>query len=111
MSLTLKRSKLSRPAKIDNVYLLIQQAVAKGEYVPVLHAKQRLDERQVTLAEVEYVIQNGRREPKKDEFKIEYNCWNYAIKGKTIDKRHLRIAVTLDRLTRVLVITVIDLDI
>lgn len=56
-----------------------------------------------------YVLTTGYREPKKDEFKTEHQAWNYAMKGKTIDNRKLRIIVSLDK-DDLLIITVIDLE-
>ena len=49
------------------------------------------------------------REERTDEFKSEHKSWNYAIRGKTISKRELRVAVSLDITSGVLIITVIDL--
>lgn len=102
--------KTARPAKISDIHSIAKKAVFEGSYIPVEHAKLRLNQREVTLTELEYVIEKGRREPKKDEFKPEHNSWNYSIKGKTVDHRNLRIAVSLDEKTKVLIITVIDLD-
>lgn len=104
------RKKTTRPAKISDIHSIAKKAITEGTYLPVEHAKLRLNQREVTLPELEYVIEKGRREPKKDEFKLEHNAWNYAIKGKTVDNRNLRIAVSLDEKTKVLIITVIDLD-
>lgn len=100
----------ARPSKNPDILSIARNAVADGSYTPVDHAKVRLNEREVTISELEQVINTGFREPKKDEFKKEHNSWNYAIRGKTVDKRSLRIAVSLDAQTDVLIITVIDLD-
>lgn len=105
-----KKNQPVRPAKNPDILNIAQEAISKGVYFPVDHAKLRLNQREVTIPEVEYVILNGYREPQKDEFKKEHNSWNYAIRGKTVDKRSLRIAVSLEEKTNVLIITVIDLD-
>lgn len=83
--------------------------LAKGKVRYVKHARERLDQRQVTYLEVEYVLQNGFNEKAKDRFDEEHNAWNYAIRGKTIDGRKLRIIASFYE-DDLLVITVIDLD-
>ena len=54
-------------------------------------------------------LRNGWHERRKDEFQPEYGAWNYAIRGKTIDGRNLRIVVSFER-GKLLVVTAIDLD-
>jgi hypothetical protein len=66
--------------------------------------------RQITRPEYEYVLINGYHEKKKDDYKEKYKAWNYAIRGKTIDKRSIRVVVSFDE-NDLLVITVIDLDV
>ena len=44
----------------------------------------------------------------KDKFVEEFNAWNYSIKGKTIDKRELRVIVSFDE-AGMLIITAIEL--
>ena len=73
------------------------------------HALQRIKEREVTFLEVRQVLRTGFHEKRKDAFKEEHNSWNYSVRGKTIDKRNLRIVVSFDE-DDMLVITVIDLD-
>ena len=73
------------------------------------HAVVRGVERNITRMEYEYVLLNGFHEKSKDEYKEQYKSWNYAIRGKTIDKRNLRVAVSFDE-NDLLIITVIDLD-
>ena len=100
---------MGRPPKISNLLVEIHKKLEAGKYRYVGHANKRLQERVITRLEVKQVLKNGHREKRKDEFKKEHNCWNYSIRGKTIDKRKLRIAVSFDRLN-MLIITVIDLD-
>ncbi len=56
-----------------------------------------------------YVLTTGYREAKKDEYKEEHQSWNYAMRGKTVDDRKLRVAVSFDK-DDLLIITVIDLE-
>jgi len=48
-------------------------------------------------------------EKSKDEFKTEWQTWNYAIRGKTVDGRELRVAVSFDEEDYLLMITVMEL--
>ena len=73
------------------------------------HAEERKNQRQITLPEVLEVTRNGYREKAKDEYKPEWEAWNYAIRGRTLDGRGLRIAVSFDEEGFLLFITSIDL--
>jgi hypothetical protein len=58
---------------------------------------------------MEQAIARGHHEKRKDEYKTEHKCWNYSIRGKTVDARELRVAVSLDKNSGLLIVTVIDL--
>lgn len=88
---------------------MIQAYERQGAYNFVRHARKRLHEREVTLLEVSQVIRGGYHEARKDEFKPEFAEWNYAIRGKTLDARTLRLAIAI-KFDGVLVITAIDLE-
>ena len=100
----------TKSLKNPNILSIARKAIAEGNYTPVDHAKLRLDEREVTIQEMEQAITRGRHEKSKDEYKFEYKSWNYSIRGKTLDDRELRVAVSLDTTTGLLIITVIDLN-
>ena len=102
-------STVRRPPKINNLIEEIQIKLESGEYRYVGHANKRLQERAVTRLEVKQVLKSGHHEKRKDEFKEDHNSWTYSVRGKTIDKRNLRVAVSFDQ-SDLLVITVIDLD-
>jgi hypothetical protein len=95
--------------KNTNLLELIKKSITSGNYIYTGHAQQRLQEREVTRQEVKQVLKNGFHEKKKDTFDEVYNEWNYAIKGKTLDKKNLRIVLSFDK-KNMLIITVIDLD-
>lgn len=100
-----------RPPKLEDVLELAQKHWGDGTYMIMPHAFDRQEEREIIEPEIGWVINHGYRERKKDEFKPEYKAWNYAIRGKTLDQRSLRIAVSFDEgETELLIITVIDLD-
>ena len=104
-----KKKNPQRPSKIPNLLELIREAVSSGNYLDAVHALERQEERQITRPEYEYVLLNGYHEKSKDEFKSEYNAWNYSIRGKTLDERELRVIVSFEG--QMLVITVIDLEV
>jgi len=87
----------------------IEKKLEKGQDRYVDHALDRIQQREVTRQEVRQILLGGFHEKRKDEFKEEHNAWNYSIRGKTIDKRSLRVAVSFDE-NDLLVITVIDLE-
>jgi hypothetical protein len=99
---------VSRPAKISNVLSKVRDCLEVGKYRYVGHANQRLQERSVTRLEVKQALKKGYHEKRKDEFKEEHYVWNYSIRGKTIDGRELRVALSFDK-SGMLVVTVIDL--
>ena len=101
---------IKRPSKIPNVLGVIRKAIEVGNFVDVVHAEDRKLERNITRPEYLYVLNHGYHEPKKDEYKEEFKAWNYAIRGKTIDARELRVVVSFDE-NNMLIITVIDLEI
>jgi len=103
------KKKASRLVKDEKVLEKIRDKSSCGDYIPVEHAKQRLEQREVTDPEMRYVLATGYREPRKDEFKEEHQSWNYAMRGRTADGRELRVALSFDK-DDLLIITVIDLE-
>jgi|ERR1700722_10214215 uncharacterized protein DUF4258 len=99
---------MAKPPKHSSLIQAIHTAVISGGYVFTGHALKRVSEREVSQPEVEQVLTTGYHEKSKDEFKEEFQSWNYAIRGKTVDSRELRVAVTFD--SGMLVVTVIDLS-
>ena len=74
----------------------MREALDSGRFLDTVHATQRRAERQITRPEVLYVLRHGWHEKRKDVFDTRYQAWNYAIRGKTLDGRHLRIVVSFD---------------
>ena len=54
------------------------------------------------------VLKSGFHEKRKDKFDESFNAWNYAVRGKTVDTKELRIIVSFDE-NNMLIITAIDL--
>jgi hypothetical protein len=99
---------VSRPSKTTNVLQKVREYIDLGRYYDTRHAVQRKSLRSIALSEVLYVLKKGYHEKKKDEFKPEHNSWNYAIRGKTLDSRDIRIAIAFDE-NNMLIITVIEI--
>ena len=97
------------PKKHNNVMQLISKAIEDGRYLDTRHAFERQSLRKITRPEILYVLRNGFHEKRKDVYRLEFESWNYAIRGKTIDRRNIRIAVSFDE-SDLLIITAIDLD-
>jgi hypothetical protein len=94
--------------KILNLLVEIRMCLDEGRFLDTRHAHGRQDERQITRPEILFVLKNGYHEKKKDKFDEFYKAWNYAVRGKTLDRRELRIIVSFDE-AGMLIITAIDL--
>ncbi len=104
-----KKKQATRPEKEPELLQKIKDAINLGNFRDVTHASERASEREITRPEYLYVLKTGRHEKKKDEFKEEYNTWNYAIRGNTIDEKELRVIVSFDE-NNMLIITLIALE-
>ena len=100
----------SRPPKLKNVEKTVARHLAERKIRFSLHARKRLNERDITRFEAMEILETGRREPGKDEFKDTYRAWTYAYRGKTShERRNLRIAVAIAS-DNTIVVTTIVLD-
>jgi hypothetical protein len=102
-----KRKREKSPSKHTRLIERLRQVLDSGKYRDVVHAQERQTERQITRPEYTYVLRNGYHEARKDEFKEEHNAWNYSIRGRTVDKRDLRVVVSFDE-EGMLIITTIE---
>lgn len=88
--------KRKRPPKIADLMNRVREALDAGRYVDMVHAQERQAQRNITRPEYAYVLRHGYHEARKDQFEPHYGAWNYAIRGKTIDQRELRVVVSFD---------------
>lgn len=102
------RSKSNRPDKIDNLLELIKECISSGRYRTCIHLEQREKERKITRREVLYVLKHGFHEKKEDDYEEQYQTWNYAIRGKTVDRRDLRIFISFDKENMMIIITTFE---
>jgi hypothetical protein len=98
-----------RPDKHKDVLDRTRERLTDGRYRDTRHSADRKAERKISLPELRQAIESGWHEKSKDEFKAEWHAWNYAIRGKTVDGRQLRVAVSFDEEDCLLLITAIEL--
>ena len=100
---------MKRPSKLKDILAVVRAAVESGQLVYSDHANSRMSVREIIKPEIEHVLKSGFHEAIKDQFSSAFEAWDYAIRGKTVDGRALRIVVAMVQ-PRVLVVTAIDLD-
>ena len=101
-----------RPPKLPNVLQIVRECIENGRYLDTRHATDRQNERSITRLEILDVLRRGRHVPSRDRYEEAYGDlgWSYAIEGKTIDNRPLRVIVAFDTETKTLIVTAIDLE-
>ena len=100
---------MDRPPKIRNLLETIRKCLYDGRYLDTRHAFQRQGERNITRPEIVAMLRSGFHEARKDQFDEVHGAWNYAIRGKTMDARTLRVIVSFDE-NNMLIITAIHLE-
>lgn len=105
------KRKIDRPPKIDRLPDLIKHCIESGRYLSCLHLEQRESERGITRREVLYVLLNGFHEKKEDDFDEVYQKWHYAIRGRTLDARDLRVFISFDEVTKMIIITTYEIGV
>jgi hypothetical protein len=99
-----------RPGKHAGALSRARELVSAGRYRDTRHSSRRRAEREIILPEIIQAILSGWHERRKDEFKPEWNSWNYAIRGKTDDSRDLRVVVAFEEGASLLIlVTAVDL--
>jgi hypothetical protein len=114
MSQASKHSRVvKRPQKLNKKALLdlVADSVARGSYFPSGHALKRMKERGITDLSIESIlVKAANRKPSRDRFDDDLNSWSYCYEGKDLDRRNIRVAVAIEVIKRVVVVTVVDLD-
>ena len=107
-----KRRGKQGPPKLPNVIQLVHERVEAGRYLDTRHGSVRQSERLITRLEILDVLRRGRHVPSRDRYEEGYGNlgWSYAIEGKTLDNRHLRVIVAFDEEINTLIVTAIDLE-
>jgi hypothetical protein len=94
--------------KILDLMNVIRACIEEGRYLDTRHAWERQDERRINRPEILYVLKHGHHEQNKDTFNNFHHVWNCSVRGKTVDRRELRVIVSFDE-NGMLIITAIDL--
>lgn len=100
---------MSRKAKNPNILDIAKACAEAGRVILTEHASERMIERRVVLPEVFHVLSTGWHEKRKDKYDEHFDDWDYAIRSRSEDDRDLRVAIAIDEVSMVIVITVIDL--
>lgn len=104
------------PPKHRNIRQLVKSMVESEQYVASGHAKQRLDQREVTMKEVRSALLSGKRVASQDQFHthnakgLQINRWAYAFVKQGLDRK-IKVCVSIDQshLKPLLIVTVIVL--
>lgn len=105
------KRKTTRPPKIDRLLDIVKECIKTGRYLSCLHLEQREDERGITRREVLHVLLHGFHEKKRDGFDEAYQKWHYAIRGMTLDARELRVFISFDEATNMIIITTYEIGV
>ncbi|HSX11509.1 MAG TPA: DUF4258 domain-containing protein [Chlamydiales bacterium] len=99
---------MKKATKVLDLLGRVKDCLDSGRYCDTSHAVQRKSQRGISLPHILQVLRNGYHEKRKDEYKPEYDDWNYSIRGMTSDKKDIRVVVAFDN-DDMLIITVIVL--
>ncbi len=98
----------SRHQKIPDLLKRVRMCIESGNYKFTNHALERKLERSLNFPDILYVLKNGCHESAKDSWDELFNTWNYSIRGHSIGGQSIRVIVSFEPST-MLVITVIRL--
>lgn len=94
----------------EEVLEIVITALRNGTLHYSDHALDRMDERAVSVFEVEAIIKYGDREEGLDEFDVDGNYWRYVIRNKNVDDRDLAISVDIEDAPDTVIVTVMQID-
>lgn len=98
------------------LWAIIDKCIVDKDYIILPHAKKRQFDRSITDIDILDILENKKnrrrkRNKKKDTYTNDFIDWNYCIEGQELDKENaIRIIVSFNEETSLLVITVIRLD-
>lgn len=88
----------------------VQEALRSKNLKYSVHALDRMDERSITVFEVEEIIKYGDREELLDEFDLKFKYWRYVIRNRDVNDRDLAISVEIEDANETVVVTVMQID-
>ena len=98
---------IKKPQKVLQLIEKVSGCIVRGDLLDSYHANLRRGERAVLRREMTYVLKHGYHEKAKDKFDEHHKAWNYSIRGKTLDGKDLRVIVSFEN-ESMLVVTVIE---
>jgi len=101
---------MAGPEKDRELLKRIRDCIENGSYKFTNHALERRKERVFELPDILYVLRHGFHENEKDSWDTQHGAWNYAIRGKTLERKDARVIVSFDPSKRMLIITVIRIN-
>ena len=99
---------MSRNNKLANLMNVVTGHLDARRYLDTRHARERQTTRSIARPEILHVLRSGYHEKRKDRFDELHQAWNYAVRGRTVDRRDLRIIISFDE-NDMLIITAIEL--
>ena len=98
--------------KKDDEYIVkvVLNALKNNKIEYSEHALERMDERDVTVFEVEQIIKYGERESGLDEYDKKFNYWRYVIRNKNVNDRDMAISVDIEDCPDTNIVTVMLVD-
>jgi hypothetical protein len=88
----------------------IRQLISLNRIRSSRHFQEREKQRKIFLWEALHALQQGFHDEQRDEWDHKYQVWKYAIIGRTLDGRQLRVVVSILVDEGLLLITVYDLN-
>ena len=95
-----------RSGWIEDILGEVRKHVKAKKYKITNHAQERQEKHKITLPDLLFVLSNGWHEKEKTLFDNEFQNWKYAIRGKTLDLKELRVIVDFEEKQNMLIITV-----
>ena len=88
----------------------VRKCLENGDYLDTFHSNLRQRERMISRMEIIQILRSGWHEKAKDRYDKHHQAWNYAVRGKTIDDRELRIIISFEGV-QLLIVTAIELGV
>ncbi len=93
------------PPQIENILEEIKKYIDSENFRFSEHAIERGKERSISPRDALYILENGYHHEEKTKFVKKFKTWNYAIRGRTLDKEDLMVVVAIAE--EMVIITVI----
>lgn len=93
------------PSQAENILEQIKRYIDSENFRFSEHAIERGAERSISPRDALYILENGYHDEEKTKFVKKFKTWNYAIRGRTIDKEDILVVVALAE--EMVIITVI----